>query len=50
MEADALKNEIEDMVADMLLLNDGKDANLQKSSRSSKTSKKDKKNDSKKSD
>jgi hypothetical protein len=27
MEADALKNEIEDMVADMLL-NDGKDGNM----------------------
>jgi len=27
MEADALKNEIEDMVADMLMMNDGKDAN-----------------------
>lgn len=49
MEADALKNEIEDMVADMLL-NDGKDGNMQKSSKGSKNSKKDKKNDSKKSD
>jgi len=27
MEADALKNEIEDMVADMLMLNDGKEVN-----------------------
>ena len=41
MEADALKNEIEDMVADMLL-NDGKDGNMQKSSKGSKNSKKDK--------
>ena len=45
MEADALKNEIEDMVADMLMMNDGKDANNQKSSRSSKNSKKDKKSE-----
>lgn len=45
MEADALKNEIEDMVADMLMLNDGKEVNNQKSSKSSKNSKIDKKSE-----